>query len=438
MNFRVSNRFKYATVSARMLNRYLVATAAVGLLLPTGCRHREEASPNRSAVGAADSEARVVRGAVAIEKQIERTAVANGLLVSHDQATLSVKVAGRIEEIPVDVGTMLKKGDVIAQTQRRDSELKVAQAKAALAAARARVGLPLDGTDDNIDLKEASGVKEAKAQLDEQAKNRARLLRLHEEKVLSESDLESAEAAYQVALNKYEDALQETNNRKALLAQRRAELNIAEQELADTEIRAPFNGVIQERKASPGEYLMEGAPLVTLVRVDPIRLRLEVAERESYAIRAGQKVRFKVDGDTNLYTGQIDRLSPAITEDNRMLRVEADIPNDGRLRPGAFARGEIVVNENALAIMVPRNAIVTFAGIEKVFVVENGKAAERRVTTGRARGDEIEIVKGLKRDETVILDPGAMRTGQPVAVGKGTTETANPPASKPAEAKTNG
>lgn len=420
-----------------MLNRRLVAIAAVGLLLPTGCRHREEASPNRSAVGAADSEARVVRGAVATEKEIERTTIATGTLAAHDQAALSVKVAGRLEEIPVDVGTIVKKGDLVAQIQQRDSELKVAQAKAALAAARARVGLPLDGMDDNIDLREASGVKEAKAQLDEQAKNRERISRLNKEKVLSESELEAAEAAYQVAVNKFEDALQETNNRKALLAQRRAELNIAEQELADTQIRAPFDGVVQERKASPGEYLMEGAQLITLVRIDPIRLRLEVAEREALAIRRGQKVRFKVDGDTNLYTGQIDRLSPAITEDNRMLRVEADIPNDGRLRPGAFVRAEIVVNGNARAIMVPGNAIVTFAGIEKVFVVESGKATERRVTTGRARGDEVEIVKGLKPGETVVVDPGSMRTGQPVAVSKA-TETSNPPAAKAVEAKSNG
>src|SRR4051812_30757591 len=100
--------------SAHMLNRNLVAIAAVGLLLPTACRHRDEApSPNRSAVGAADSQARVVRGAVAAEREVERTAVANGTLASHDQAVLSVKVSGRIEEIPVDVGTMLKQGDIV-------------------------------------------------------------------------------------------------------------------------------------------------------------------------------------------------------------------------------------------------------------------------------------------------------------------------------------
>jgi RND family efflux transporter MFP subunit len=264
-------------------------------------------------------------------------------------------------------------------------------------------------------------VKEARAQLDEQSKNRARIVKLREQGISSESELESAESAYQVALNKYEDALQEANNRKAMLAQRRAELDIAEQELADTVIRAPFNGVVQERKSSPGEYLMEGAPLATVVRIDPIRLRLSVPEREALAVRAGQRVHFRVDGDTNSYAGQVDRVSPAITQDNRMLQIEADIANDGRLRPGAFVRADIVT-QSARAILLPQNAIVSFAGIEKVFLFENGKAAERRVITGNSTGNEVEVIKGVKSGDLVILDPGAMRMGQPVTIARESNE----------------
>jgi RND family efflux transporter MFP subunit len=234
--------------------------------------------------------------------------------------------------------------------------------------------------------------------------------------------LDTAEAGYQVAVNKYQEALQETNNRKAMLAQRRAELNIAEQQLADTIVRAPFDGVVQERKASPGEYLMEGAPLATLVRIDPIRLRLEVPERDALAVRKGQRIRFRVDGDTNFYTTQVDRLSPAITQDNRMLQIEADVANDGRLRPGAFVQRAEIVTDIAKAIILPRNAIVTFAGVEKVFVFGSGKAIERRVATGPERGQEIEVTRGVKAGEVVILEPGAMRDGQPVTIQKESTE----------------
>jgi RND family efflux transporter MFP subunit len=186
-------------------------------------------------------------------------------------------------------------------------------------------------------------------------------------------------------------------------------------------VRAPFDGVVQERKASPGEYLLEGALLATLVRIDPIRLRLEVPERDALAVRKGQRVRFRVDGDTNSYVAQVDRLSPAITQDNRMLQIEADVANDGRLRPGSFVRAE-VVTDTVKAIVLPRNAIVTFAGVEKVFVFGSGKAVERRVVTGPERGKDIELTRGVKAGEVVILEPGAMRNGQPVTIQKESTE----------------
>jgi RND family efflux transporter MFP subunit len=399
-----------------MLERRL--TCAIFILVLAGCGRHESSTPKSAA---SDLEKRVVRVVTACEKETERTIFANGALVAHDQASLSVKVAGRVEDIPVDVGSLVKRGEPIAQIQKRDYELKVQQAKAAVAAARARLGLPLEGTDDAIEIKDTSVVKEARASLDEQSKNRARIVKLREQGISSESELEAAEAAYQVAVNKYDDALQEANNRKAMLEQRRAELNIAEQELTDTVIRAPFDGVVQERKSSPGEYLMEGAPLATVVRIDPIRLRLEVPEREAFVVRPGQRVHFSVDGDTNSYVGQIDRVSPAITQDNRMLQIEADIANDGRLRPGAFVRADIVTR-NARAIHLPRNAIVSFAGIEKVFLFDNGKAAEHRVVTGNANGNEVEVMTGVKAGDLVIVDPGAMRVGQPLSMERESTE----------------
>src|SRR4029453_5095580 len=101
--------------------------------------------------------------------------------------------------------------------------------------------------------------------------------------------------------------------------------------------------------------------------------------------------------------GQIMRLSPVITEQNRMLMVEADVRNNGSLRPGSFARAEIVTNDARMAITVPNNAIVTFAGIEKVIVVQNGKALEKPITTGRRTGEWTEIVSGVNLGEKVIV-----------------------------------
>ena len=99
-----------------------------------------------------------------------------------------------------------------------------------------------------------------------------------------------------------------------------------------------------------------------------------------------------------------------------MLLVEADVRNDGKLRPGSFARAEIVTNDAKMAVAVPSKAIVTFAGIEKVIVVQNGKALEKPITTGRRNGDLTEIVAGVNVGEQVIVDPGNLQSGMTVQV----------------------
>jgi RND family efflux transporter MFP subunit len=150
--------------------------------------------------------------------------------------------------------------------------------------------------------------------------------------------------------------------------------------------------------------------------MDPLRLRAEIPERDSRNVRTGQNVRVTVEGDQNVYVGQIKRLSPVIAEQNRMLVVEADVRNNGSLRPGSFAHAEIVTNDAKMVVTVPNNAIVTFAGIEKVIIVQNGKALEKPITTGRKTAEFTEIVAGINVGEKVVVDPGNLQSGQPVQV----------------------
>jgi RND family efflux transporter MFP subunit len=222
-----------------------------------------------------------------------------------------------------------------------------------------------------------------------------------------------------VAINRQRDAMEEVRNRQALLAQRRAEVAIAKQQLDETMIKAPFDGIIQERRASQGEYLSIGSPVATVVRSDILRLRLEVPERRASVIKEGNPVRLTVTGDTNIYRGEIKRLSPMLSDLNRMLMVEADVPNPGRLRPGFFAQADIVVNTNEPALTVPLDALVTFAGVEKVLTIKEGKAQERPVTSGRRGTNWVEILTGLKTGEAVVRHPGNLRTGEPVVIKEG-------------------
>jgi RND family efflux transporter MFP subunit len=272
----------------------------------------------------------------------------------------------------------------------------------------------LEGTDESVEVDQTSSAKQAKAVLDEMTKNRERVLNLSKEGISSKSEVDTVEAAYRVALNRYETAREEGRTLLAVMTQRRIEYEMATQALRDTTIVAPFAGQIQDRSATAGEYVEAGVPIATLVQVDPLRLRLEVPERQSIHVRTGQTVRVIVEGDTNLYSGRLQRLSPALTEDNRMLIVEADVPNRGSLRPGLFVRAHIVTTAQDPGLTIPAAALVTFAGIEKVFVVVDGKVAERNVTSGRTGPEWIEIRNGIKPGDLVVMEPGNLRAGQPV------------------------
>jgi membrane fusion protein (multidrug efflux system) len=196
-----------------------------------------------------------------------------------------------------------------------------------------------------------------------------------------------------------------------LLAQRKAELDIVRQQIKDTTILAPFDGVVQERRTHRGEFLSEGSPVVALVRIDPLRLRFEVSERDALKVKENQKVRVRLEGDPKTHEATISRLSPALNSATRMLVGEADLPNAGTLRPGAFARVEVVVETDSPGLAIPKSALITFAGLEKVYLLQDGKVTERSVTSGGNFQDRVEIVQGLKEGDRIVLKPDGVRPG---------------------------
>jgi RND family efflux transporter MFP subunit len=360
---------------------------------------------------------REVRLAKAEEGRLSRTIDVSGTLAADEQAELSFKVAGRLERLFVDIGSPVRRGQVIARLAPTDFELRVRQAETALQQARTQLGLPAQGSSEVVAPEQTAGVKQAAATLKQAQLTRDRMARLFDEKLIPQSDLDAADASLGVADGRYQEAIETARTRQGLLAQRKSELAIARQQLADSILKAPFDGAIQERMANAGDYLAAGAPVALLMRVHPLRLRLAVPEREAAGVRVGQPVDLTVESDPARHTGRVARISPAISEENRTLLVEAEVPNPGgRLRPGSFAKAEIVVQAADTAVLVPSSSIVSFAGIEKVVGVEDGKAVEKRVKTGRRAGDQIEIVDGVKPGENVVIEPGNIVTGQAVRV----------------------
>jgi RND family efflux transporter MFP subunit len=409
-------KISFSAINRRLLAPHLLLPALlVFMAASSACKSDYPASARQNRPGD-NKEPRQVKTTAVTEIPFGESVTANGTLAAFDQTTASVKVPGRLRSINVDLGTVVRRGQVIAQIEQQDYNLRVQQAQAALAQARARLGLSPEGQDDRVDAEQTGTVRQARAVLEEARLSRERAARLVEQGVVAKSDFDSADATYKVAFSRYQDAIEEIRNRQGLLAQRRSELSLARQQLADTVVIAPLDGVVQEKRASAGEYLAAGAPVVNIVKMDPLRLRAEVPERDARNIRSGQNVKVTVDGDTNVYVGQITRLSPVIAEQSRILVVEADVRNNGKLRPGAFARAEIVTNDAKMVATVPNNAIVTFAGIEKVLVVIDGKALEKPITTGRRNGDWTEIVAGVNIGDKVVVEPGNLQSGQAVEV----------------------
>ena len=166
---------------------------------------------------------------------------------------------------------------------------------------------------------------------------------------------------------------------------------------------------------------MVNSRIVTLVKIDPLRLRADIPEYASAAVRTGQTMTLTVEAlPERTFSGRVVRIGPSLSEQTRALTVEAEVANRGNLlRPGMFAKSTLIIANDAPAVMVPRRAIQVVAGLNKLFVIENGRASERIVKTGATDGDLIEIIDGVKSGESVATSNlDKLQEGSPVNGGQ--------------------
>jgi RND family efflux transporter MFP subunit len=388
----------------------LLATAALA------CGDAAAEKQAQAAVAHAAHAPRAVHLTKVASQALTKSIDVSGTLAADQQITVGVKVPGRLGSIAIDLGSAVTRGQQLAEIEPTDYRLRVESAASALLQARALLGLPPDGDDMDVDVDATSLVQEARATFEEARANLERAQSLIAQRLIAQAEFDTAKAAFLRAQTGVAKAQDEIRNRQALLRQRAYELRAARQQLTDTVVRAPIDGVVQERRALAGEFLAAGAPVCTIVRVDPLRLRVEVPERDAPLVRVGQSVRVHVDGVPAEQAGRVVRLAPALSEQNRALMVEAELANPGTLRPGSFARAEIVVDTSDQATVVPTSAIVNFAGIDKVIQVEDGKAVETQVEVGRHDAQWTEVVSGVAVGAEIVLDPGNLQQGQAVAI----------------------
>lgn len=386
------------------------------LLAATGCT-----GPYSTPKVAAKEEnlARVKVQTLAMEN-IPEVVTANGELFAEEVATVSTKVPGRVTRLTVDLGSRVEAGQIVAELEKDDYEFRVSQAEALVEQTRARLGISGKETDAVVP-EETAMVRQAAAGLREGKLIFANATKLFQEGVISKVDFERAGVAAQAAEARYQGAQEEVAQLRAQLIERRAQLSLARQQLSDSVIRAPFRAAVTKRDAAQGVYLPINAPVVTLVRQHPIRIRLEVPERQAAKVHIGQRIDVQMEGGGKTRSGRVVRMSPAIDATNRSLTVEGEIPNeDALLRPGAFVEGSITVNPNARGVAIPFKALLSFAGIERAFVVRDGALEERIVKTSRRLpGELVEITSGLQAGDRLVVDAtDRMTKGQKVTISE--------------------
>jgi HlyD family secretion protein len=334
-------------------------------------------------------------------RELQRSVEAVGTLDPNEEVTISNQVEGTVEQIFVDLGDAVHTGQVIAQLDTRELELNVHQQEAALQQELARVGL----TDPAGSFDEAttSQVRQAEAAFADARIRLERTKKLAESGVIAQQQLDAQQAQYDGAEAALRSSRETVRNIRASITARKAAVSLAQKKLADAKITAPLAGFVKERPAAAGQFLKANSPVVTIVQNSPLKLHTEVPESAVAYVRVGRPVEFQVDAfPEHTFEGRIARLSPSVDQQSRTLKLEAIVNNpDGRLKPGFFARVTIQTDRRDKAVVVPAEALMTVSGIEKVFVIENGKIAERIVRSGVRLTNAVEIVDGVREGELV-------------------------------------
>jgi multidrug efflux pump subunit AcrA (membrane-fusion protein) len=340
-------------------------------------------------------------------KQIRRNVESVGSLFAYEEVTVSSEVEGKVEQVLADVGDRIAKGQPIVKVSPTELQLTLEQQRASLRQARARLGLAEDG-DDLKDVRAAAEVKKAAADLADAEQKYRRAKALLDQGLLPRQNFDEAESRYNAARAAYDLSVQAVENLRGQLAGSRASAALAQKKVGDSIIRAPFAGQVKERTVTQGQYLKVQTPVMTIVNVDPLRMRLKVPEKMAAWVRAGQLVTVSVEAYAGrAFTGAISRVNPSVDQQTRSFEVEALIENhDGALKPGFFVKASIPSDNVVNAVFVPQEALVYVYGVYKVFVVEGDTLKEREVKIGGRSGEETEILEGVNEGERIAVPAG--------------------------------
>jgi multidrug efflux pump subunit AcrA (membrane-fusion protein) len=358
-----------------------------------------------------------VTTAAAIKRDLPRFFEATGSLAGDQQTDVAPQTAGKVVAVGVDIGSYVRRGQMLVKID--DAELKlhvdqaaaqVEQAKAAVRQAEEKIGLrPGQAFDPN----RVAEVAAAKVTYDLAEKELKRAEKLIESGDVSRSFYDEQRARRDQLKNQYDVQLAQARQNYAAVdvartnvANAMSQLALAKKNLSYAVIPAPIDGFVTERTADLGEYVSPQQKVVTIVRTNPLRIRIDIPEQAIPEVKVGQSVSITTSAwpDKN-FAGRVARIAPNVSATSRTLTVEAEIENNGNaLKPGQFATVRLLQERAEPAVLIPARAVLNQAGVNRVYVIKDGHAEQRLVQTGQADGDLIEIRNGVAADEQVATN----------------------------------
>jgi RND family efflux transporter MFP subunit len=363
----------------------------------------------------AGNKARAIKSEPARAQAIRRNVDVVGTLAAEDQVTISAEASGSVSRIFADLGDRVVSGQVLVELDREKLQYSADQQKAALDRALAKYGAA--SADVLPPIEQTPDVRKADAELLQARQSFDRASELYKRQLVPKQVLDDADALLRAKQAGQESALQNAKNLRADIAASVATSKLADRQLRDASIRAPFNGYVDKRLVSVGQLVNVQTPVMSVVRIDPLKVTAEIPEAMAPWVQVGQPVALFVDAFRDrAFTAKVSRISPSVTTQTRAFPFEALVANpDAQLKPGTFARVHIESSRVDRVLTVPFAAIQYRYGVNRVFLVQHGRLAAREVKLGERAGDRIEILSGINADDEVaVTDVDQLGDGQSV------------------------
>ncbi len=335
-----------------------------------------------------------VKVATAEGRTLEKSISVTGSLNPDETVTIASEVSGKVMTISTDFGRTVRKGDVVAEIDRTEYQIQLERTLAAFNQALARLGLKPG--EENKPPTSTAMSRQAQAQLEDAKSKFESATRLVKSGDVSQERFTELEKTYRARQAAYEASQDDLRTMWMSMESLRADVKMAEKRLKDTVVRAPFDGAIMQKHVSPGQYIKDNTPILTLVKVNPLRLRVEVPESATWNIRIGTPLSFTTDAAPGVqFNATVREMNPTLDVKNRTLTAEARLTTtDTRLRPGMFVQVQLVTERASQAVMVPKQALYNVAGLTKVFAIRGGRAVEFRIAPGRESDGWVEVPAG--------------------------------------------